>query len=174
MSDNNNIEILLHQHDTAWEALKLWTDELNKLIYWMVLMFASGIALFSQKLHFLLPVVSFSAVIWLYLFKRAVFWYKINIQYLYEIRSNICQICPDLYIYDRLHSLSDKRISVFSDTRLAICSAGAAILYFFYLYVCSSPDPHAIKGITIISKLLWIILLIIYLLIAFMIRTKAE
>jgi hypothetical protein len=174
MSESKEIEILLKQHDTAWDALKLWANEINKLIYWMALMFASGIALFAQKLLLFLPILSSSAIIWLYLYKRAVLWYKINLVYLNKIKFMINSYYPDLYIYDKLHSLEDKRTSIFSDHRFAVLVSGIFILYFFYLFICLLPDKTAIVGIERVSNILWVIVAVLYVSVSTLVRTRVS
>gem|GEM_PF-3789353 len=159
---DSKIHLLLHQHDTAFDALKLWIEELNKLIYWKILLYAAAATLYSQKLELFFPFLALASVSWLYFYRRASLWYQINTRYLQEIRKRINVLLPDIYVYNQLHKIQRYRPTTFSGSILSAFASGLMLLLCGYLQVKLQTEPQAIKGDLVITLAIWALAVLLF------------
>jgi len=170
--DEVSIDILKFQHETAWDALRFWANDLNKLIYWQVMLYGGMIALLSQNLIVFSPIICLGSVMWLHQFKRAVFWYGVNLRYVREIRRRLADQCgEDVFIYDQLHELLPDKLSLFRGSALATLTTSALILLALCLDQFYPVPEQTIRVPRICSIGVWIPVIA---LLAWVIKTPAH
>jgi hypothetical protein len=83
------VELLLAQRETTWDALKQWTDDLNKLIYWLALVGAAATAASAQALPLALATLVAALPVWVYMYLRGSYWYGVNLTVLEHVEHQL-------------------------------------------------------------------------------------
>lgn len=81
--------LLLAQRETTWDALKQWTEDLNKLIYWLALLCAAATAASLQTMPLALTTLVAALPVWLYMYLRGSYWYGVNMTVLAHVERRL-------------------------------------------------------------------------------------
>jgi hypothetical protein len=156
-------EMLFRQHDVSWDSLKTWHLELNKLFLWMLGLFGITLALYENNHHVLLPLMSIAGSLWIFFYRRASFYYSLNLQYLTLIREKI-NIVSDFkaYIYDLHHTKSASPWPVHQHTGIAHIAVFILFVLTLFLYFIKIKVSPVSSTLYYGDIMLWVFSMVVY------------
>lgn len=95
MFSTDKLNAVYAKYQTSWDAIKYWSDELHKLIHWLVLLSGGVTYLFSESVSLGMPLCSIGAVGWCFLYLRGVYWWNTNSATFATLSEELTRLCDD-------------------------------------------------------------------------------
>ena len=169
MFSNDQINLVYAPYLTSWDSIKYWSDELHKLIYWLVILFAASTFSFKENIPIIFPVFALAAPGWCFLYLRGIYWWNINLKTFIECSTNLNQYKDEKNIENEQAKTTESKSksiqAIFRDFRIP------KVISFFFMTYCAllqwlsiDTTTNNIKAISLIFIIfVWIIAIIILL-----------
>ena len=136
------VQLLLAEYDKVWDSIQFWANELNKLIYWKLLLMAAAIAAHSTREIVLLGVCCSAPTFWLLLARRASYYFNLNLNRKSQLESALKNISGHDKVFE--HSKTEQpsfSVSFFQSNTVAVVwttVSTAALLTMFISRLCEA------------------------------------
>lgn len=108
---------LKFEHEKCWRASEFWSQELNKLTYWLLVLVGLVSSTFVEQSPVMVAVCCLGPTGWILMYCRAVWYYRQNISRIREIEERVVEITKFQFLF---RPVSRCPIGVFQSGQISI------------------------------------------------------